>query len=200
MFVAPRSAYRRRGLRRGRPSRPRIVGTASGNGTSGDVMSVPAGKRDGEWGSVGSTRRHVDRATGRRVLDVLQEGPRDQEVPVHVDGEVVAPHLRRCVLEVRVRISRPVPDGSRIRRGTETCRSRPCLVRVGTPAPWKAKRPCREQLVRSARLHRPRDRRRARGTRRPQGRPPHQDPGLGIAVRPPRSLDQDVFFCRRTVS
>ena len=33
-----------------------------------------------------------------------------------------------------------------------------------------------------------------RGTRRPPGRPPHQDPGPRIAVRPPRYLDQDVFL------
>lgn len=38
-----------------------------------------------------------------------------------------------------------------------------------------------------------------RGTRRPRGRPPHQDPGPRIAVRPPRYLDQ-TYFCRRTVS
>ncbi|MGW7486996.1 transposase [Streptomyces sp. NPDC054786] len=38
-----------------------------------------------------------------------------------------------------------------------------------------------------------------RGTRRPRGRPPHQDPGPRIAVRPPRTRTK-TYFCRRTVS
>jgi hypothetical protein len=38
-----------------------------------------------------------------------------------------------------------------------------------------------------------------RGTRRPQGRPPHQDPGPRIAVRPPRTRTK-TYFCRRIAS
>lgn len=40
---------------------------------------------------------------------------------------------------------------------------------------------------------------RGRGSRRPRGRPPHQDPGPRIAVRPPRTRTK-TYFCRRTVS
>lgn len=38
-----------------------------------------------------------------------------------------------------------------------------------------------------------------RGTRRPQGRPPHQDPGPRIAAPPPRTRTK-TYFCRRTFS
>lgn len=106
-----------------------------------------------------------------------------------------------CGLKFRVGISRLMPDGSRIRRGAETCRSRlylVYLVRVErrrldgqAAAPGTASR---VGTVASTEGPAPHGR-----TRRPQGRPPHQDPGPSIAVRPPRTRTK-TYFCRRTVS
>jgi hypothetical protein len=65
---------------------------------------------------------------------------------------------------------------------------------------WKAKRPRREQPVRPARLHRPRDRRRTGGEHGDHKvvRPDRiRAPGSRYARR---ALETKTYFCRRTVS
>lgn len=52
----------------------------------------------------------------------------------------------------------------------------------------KAEQPRREQPARSARLQRPRDRRRTDGEHGGHQVAPRQEPGPGVAVRPPRTL------------
>lgn len=102
-------------------------------------------------------------------------------------------------LELHVGVSRLMPDGCRIRRGAESCGSCLYVVRVerrrlegraavpGTAGP--------AGTVASIEGPAPR----GWGTRRPQGRPPHQDAGATIVVRRPHTQSK-TYFSRRIAS
>lgn len=76
-------------------------------------------------------------------------------------------------------------------------RSRLYLVRVETPTPGRPSGRGGNSRSGSTVASTEGPAPHGRGTRRPQGRPPHQDPGPRIAVRPPRTRTK-TYFCRRT--
>ena len=213
LVVARECSHSNRVLRRSAPQRRRMAFTSPVNGGSlARIRGRRHNRPDGEHTAEGTDT--VVLASGRMFLpqtDVVLPGVPPLAFTRRAESGYTAGRFVGLLLGLH---RRRTPGDRRQRRHPRNRRRSPDHLphpvpglptrpETGTSRNVRSRDEAGDYRAGNSRAGRhgcnPRDRRRTGGgTRRPQGRPPHQDPGPRIAVRPPHTRTK-TYFCRRTV-